>query len=100
MGVTFSLRQKRDLCTVRLWLTAAYAAALVVAGLITFSAIEVRIARRVSQPNICRVYDIGELEGRHFLTMEYIDGEDLSSLLKRIGSLRGPVARRPSADAL
>ena len=50
---------------------------------------EVRIARQVSHPNICRVYDIGELEGRHFLTMEYIDGEDLASLLKRIGSLHG-----------
>jgi predicted Ser/Thr protein kinase len=53
---------------------------------------EVRIARQVSHPNICRVYDIGELEGRHFLTMEYIDGEDLASLLKRIGNLHGPKA--------
>ena len=51
---------------------------------------EVRIARQVSHPNICRVYDIGELEGRHFLAMEYIDGEDLASLLKRIGSLHEP----------
>jgi len=48
---------------------------------------EVRIARQVSHPNICCVYDIGELDGRHFLTMEYIDGEDLASLLKRIGRL-------------
>jgi hypothetical protein len=53
---------------------------------------EVRIARQVSHPNICRVYDISELEGRHFLTMEYIDGEDLASLLKRIGSLHGAKA--------
>jgi len=53
---------------------------------------EVRIARQVSHPNICRVYDIGELEGRHFLTMEYIDGEDLASLLKRIGRLPGDKA--------
>ncbi len=53
---------------------------------------EVRIARQVSHPNITRVYDIGELEGRHFLTMEYIDGEDLASLLKRIGSLHGAKA--------
>jgi hypothetical protein len=53
---------------------------------------EVRIARQVSHPNICRVYDISELEGRHFLTMEYIDGEDLASLLKRIGSLHGTKA--------
>jgi hypothetical protein len=53
---------------------------------------EVRIARQVSHPNICRVYDISELDGRHFLTMEYIDGEDLASLLKRIGSLHGAKA--------
>jgi len=67
---------------------------------------EVRIARQVSHPNICRVYDIGELagpilseegessesKGRHFLTMEYIDGEGLASLLKRIGSLHGTKA--------
>jgi hypothetical protein len=53
---------------------------------------EVRIARQVSHPNICRVYDISELEGRHFLTMEYIDGEDLASLLKRIGNLHGAKA--------
>ena len=48
---------------------------------------EVRIARQVSHPNICRVYDIGEIDGRHFLTMEFIDGEDLASLLMRIGRL-------------
>jgi hypothetical protein len=48
---------------------------------------EVRNARQVSHPNVCRVYDIGEHEGRHFLSMEYVDGEDLASLLKRIGRL-------------
>jgi hypothetical protein len=46
---------------------------------------EVRIARQVSHRNVCRVYDIGEDHGRVFLTMELIDGEDLSLLLKRIG---------------
>src|SRR5262249_1901387 len=49
---------------------------------------EVRNARQVAHPNVCRVYDIGEIEGEHFLSMEYVDGEDLSSLLKRIGRLR------------
>jgi serine/threonine protein kinase/tetratricopeptide (TPR) repeat protein len=48
---------------------------------------EVRITRQLSHPNICRVYDIGEFEGHHFLSMEYIDGEDLASLIKRIGYL-------------
>ena len=46
---------------------------------------EVRMARQVSHPNVCRVYDIDEVEGHTFLSMEYVDGEDLSSLLRRIG---------------
>jgi serine/threonine-protein kinase len=48
---------------------------------------EVRVARKVSHPNVCRVYDIGEADGRAFLSMEYVDGEDLASLLRRIGRL-------------
>ncbi|MBZ5580206.1 MAG: serine/threonine protein kinase [Acidobacteriia bacterium] len=48
---------------------------------------EVRIARQVSHPSVCRVYDLGMAEGLHFLSMEYIDGEDLASLLRRIGRL-------------
>ena len=48
---------------------------------------EVRFARQIAHPNVCRVYDIAESEGRHFLSMEYVDGEDLASLLRRIGRL-------------
>ncbi|HET9299184.1 MAG TPA: serine/threonine-protein kinase, partial [Candidatus Polarisedimenticolaceae bacterium] len=48
---------------------------------------EVRLARQVSHPHVCRVYDIGELDGRPFLSMEYVDGEDLATLLRRIGRL-------------
>ena len=48
---------------------------------------EVRVARQVSHKNVCRVYDIGEIEGRHYLSMEFIKGEELSSLLRRIGRL-------------
>lgn len=46
---------------------------------------EVAEARRVSHPNVCRVYDIAEHAGQVFLTMEFVDGEDLSSVLKRLG---------------
>jgi serine/threonine-protein kinase len=53
---------------------------------------EVRHARQVSHPNVCRVYDVGEVDGRHFLSMEYVDGEDLASLLRRIGRLGGDKA--------
>jgi serine/threonine protein kinase len=48
---------------------------------------EVRIARQVSHPNVCRVYDIGEVNGLPYLSMEYVDGEDLGALLRRIGRL-------------
>ncbi len=50
---------------------------------------EVRIARQISHPNVCRVYDIGEAEGMPYISMEYVDGEDLASLLPRIGRLPG-----------
>jgi serine/threonine-protein kinase len=48
---------------------------------------EVRLARQVTHPNVCRVHDIAETGGQHFLSMEYVDGEDLASLLRRIGRL-------------
>ena len=57
---------------------------------------EVRLSLRVTHPNVCRVFDIGQIEDprirparlvRHFLSMEYVDGEDLASLLRRIGRL-------------
>ncbi|HEX3579842.1 MAG TPA: serine/threonine-protein kinase [Thermoanaerobaculia bacterium] len=48
---------------------------------------EVRIGRQLSHPNLCRLYDIGESDEGHFITMEYVDGEDLGSLLRRIGRL-------------
>ena len=50
---------------------------------------------------MCRVYDVGDADGRSFLTMEYMDGEDLASLLRRIGRLpedKGfDIARQPCA---
>ncbi len=48
---------------------------------------EVRMARQVSHPNVCRVFDFGDADGETFLTMEYVDGENLGSLLGRIGRL-------------
>jgi serine/threonine-protein kinase len=46
---------------------------------------EVRLARQISHPNVCRVFDIGHLDGQYFLSMEYVDGEDLASVLRRMG---------------
>ena len=48
---------------------------------------EVRTARQVTHPAVCRVYDIGDVEGQHFLSMEFVDGENLASLQRRIGRL-------------
>ncbi len=48
---------------------------------------EVRLSLKVTHPNVCRVFDMGEVDGRHFLSMEFVDGEDLASLLRRIGRL-------------
>ena len=49
---------------------------------------EVEMARKVAHPNVVRVYDIGQLaDGEVFLSMEFIDGEDLASLLRRAGRL-------------
>ena len=48
---------------------------------------EVRVARQISHHNVCRVYDIGETEGMAYISMEFINGEDLGSLLRRIGRL-------------
>jgi hypothetical protein len=48
---------------------------------------EVRLGRQVAHPNVCRIYDIVDDGGAHFVAMEYVDGEDLSRLLRRIGRL-------------
>jgi serine/threonine-protein kinase len=51
---------------------------------------EVRVARQIAHPNVCRTYDISEADGQVFVVMEYVDGEDLASVLRRLG--------RPTAD--
>jgi predicted Ser/Thr protein kinase len=53
---------------------------------------EVRIARQVSHHNVCRVYDLGEVDGAPYISVEYVDGETLGSLLRRIGRLPGDKA--------
>jgi serine/threonine-protein kinase len=52
---------------------------------------EVRLAHQVAHRNVCRTFDLEEIDGRHFLKMEYIPGESLASLLDRVREL--PVAR-------
>ncbi len=48
---------------------------------------EVRLARKITHPSICRVFDVGEGEGEVFYSMELVDGEDLATLVRRMGRL-------------
>ncbi len=48
---------------------------------------EVKTARQVSHVNVSKVFDIGDIDGKHYLSMEFIDGDDLAQLLRRIGRL-------------
>ncbi len=44
---------------------------------------ELKLTREISHRNVCRMYDLGESEGTHFITMEYVTGEDLKSFIRR-----------------
>jgi len=48
---------------------------------------ELKFARRIAHRNICRMFDLGEADGTHFLTMEYVSGEDLKTVIRMTGSL-------------
>ncbi|HCS49650.1 MAG TPA: hypothetical protein DIW61_15945 [Candidatus Aminicenantes bacterium] len=48
---------------------------------------EIRLARKIGHRNVCRMFDLGEAEGAHFITMEYVHGEDLKSMIRMSGSL-------------
>jgi TolB-like protein/Flp pilus assembly protein TadD/predicted Ser/Thr protein kinase len=48
---------------------------------------ELRLARRIRHKNICAVFDLGEDESSHFITMEYVHGEDLKSMIQMMGGL-------------
>jgi serine/threonine-protein kinase len=48
---------------------------------------EIRLARRIGHRNVCKMFDIGDAEGAHYITMEYVHGEDLKSMIRMSGSL-------------
>ncbi|MBL8890250.1 MAG: serine/threonine protein kinase [Planctomycetaceae bacterium] len=48
---------------------------------------EARAAAQLNHPNIVRTFDIDQQGDQHYMVMEYIEGEDLSSLVKRVGPL-------------
>jgi serine/threonine protein kinase/Tfp pilus assembly protein PilF len=48
---------------------------------------ELKLARKVGHRNVCKMYDLNEMEGTHYITMEYVPGEDLKSFIRRAGLL-------------
>ncbi|MCK4495282.1 MAG: protein kinase, partial [Candidatus Aminicenantes bacterium] len=48
---------------------------------------ELKTARMIAHKNVCRMFDLGEAQGSHFITMEYIPGEDLKSMIRMSGQL-------------
>jgi eukaryotic-like serine/threonine-protein kinase len=48
---------------------------------------ELILARKITQKNVIRIFDLGEAEGVKFITMEFIEGKDLTSLIKEKGRL-------------
>jgi serine/threonine protein kinase/predicted Zn-dependent protease len=43
---------------------------------------ELKMARKISHKNVCRMYHLSEEEGAHYITMEYVPGEDLKSMIR------------------
>ena len=48
---------------------------------------EIKLARKIRHKNVCGMFDLGEEKGTHYITMEFVSGEDLRSLIRRIGQL-------------
>jgi Tol biopolymer transport system component/tRNA A-37 threonylcarbamoyl transferase component Bud32 len=48
---------------------------------------ELKFARKIRHEGVCQMYDLNEVEGTHFITMEYVSGEDLKSLIRRVNQL-------------
>jgi serine/threonine protein kinase/WD40 repeat protein len=61
---------------------------------------EVRTAREVISPNVCRVFDLQELDGQELVSMEYIDGTTLQEILKRRSPLDLDEAREIASQFL
>ena len=53
---------------------------------------ELVLARQVTHRNVVRIYDLGEADGLKFITMEYVEGKDLRSMLREQGKFAVPEA--------
>jgi serine/threonine protein kinase len=48
---------------------------------------ELKTARRISHRHVCRLFDLGESGVTHYITMEYVEGEDLKNFIRRAGQI-------------
>jgi serine/threonine protein kinase len=48
---------------------------------------ELKLARKIRHKNVCQMFDLSEAEGTHFITMEYVSGQDLKGLIRQTGKL-------------
>lgn len=48
---------------------------------------ELKFARKIRHQNVCQMYDLGEDQGTHFIAMEFVQGEDLKRLIRKVGNL-------------
>jgi tetratricopeptide (TPR) repeat protein len=53
---------------------------------------EIKLARDIAHRNVCRMYELMDFEDRHFITMEYVSGQDLKGLIRQTGQLAMPTA--------
>ena len=60
---------------------------------------EIRLARRVSHPGVCRLHEFGEDAGQRFLTMELVEGRTLRAVVGDEGPLDPVQAARLAAEA-
>ena len=59
---------------------------------------ELKLARKITHKNVCRVFDFHEEEGTPFITMEFVAGEDLKSVVRRRGRLPEEEAVRIASE--
>ncbi len=48
---------------------------------------ELKLARKIRHKNVCQMFDLGEDQGTRYITMEYVHGEDLKRLIRKVGRL-------------
>ena len=61
---------------------------------------EAKLAAQLSHPNIVQIYDLGKAGGSYFIAMEYVDGRDLRSLLRKLREYKLPMPESLAASVI